>query len=63
MSAKSKATEPTVVNGINVDDPFALIDDVKREPAKGKTNRHVTTTWQSQTRSRTSCRGCNGLED
>ena len=52
MSAKSKAAEPTVVNGINVDDLFALIDDVKREPAKGRTNWHVTTTWQGQARSR-----------
>jgi uncharacterized OsmC-like protein len=52
MSAQSKTAEPTVVNGINVDDLFALIDDVKREPAKGKTNWHVTTTWQGQARSR-----------
>lgn len=52
MVAQKRTTEPTVVNGINVDDLFALIDDVKREPAKGKTNWHVTTTWQGQTRSR-----------
>src|SRR5258708_39107195 len=52
MGAQRKTAEPTVVNGINVDDLFALIDDVKREPAKGKTNWHVTTTWQGQTRSR-----------
>ena len=52
MSAQSKTTEPTVVNGINVDDLVALIDNVKREPAKGKTNWHVTTTWQGQARSR-----------
>jgi uncharacterized OsmC-like protein len=52
MSAQSKTAEPTVVNGINVDDLFALIDDVKREPAKGKTNWHVTTAWQGQARSR-----------
>src|SRR5437879_12021470 len=52
MGAQSKTAEPTVVNGINVDDLFALIDDVKREPAKGKTNWHVTTTWQGQARSR-----------
>ena len=53
MSAQWKTAEPTVVNGINVDDLIALIDDVKREPAKGKTNWHVTTTWQAQARSRT----------
>jgi uncharacterized OsmC-like protein len=52
MAAQSKTAEPAVVNGINVDDLFALIDEVKREPAKGKTNWHVTTTWQGQARSR-----------
>ena len=52
MDASTKTTEPTVVNGINVDDLLALIDDVKREPKKGKTNWHVATTWQGQTRSR-----------
>jgi uncharacterized OsmC-like protein len=52
MSANSTAAESTVVNGINIDDLFALIDDVKREPAKGKTKWHVTTTWQGQARSR-----------
>jgi len=52
MSAQTKTAEPTIVNGINVDELFALIDDVKREPAKGKTNWHVTTTWQGQARSR-----------
>ena len=52
MSVQTKTAEPTVVNGINVDDLFALIDDVKREPAKGRTNWHVTTTWQGQARSR-----------
>ena len=52
MGAQRKTAEPTVVNGINVDDLLALIDDVKREPAKGKTNWHVTTTWQGQARSR-----------
>ena len=52
MSAQTKTTEPTVVNGINVDDLFALIDDVKRDASKGRTNWHVTTTWQGQARSR-----------
>lgn len=52
MGAQSKTADPTVVNGINVDDLFALIDDVRREPARGKTNWHVTTTWQGQARSR-----------
>jgi len=52
VSASTKPADPTIVNGINLDDLFALIDDVKREPAKGKTNWHVITTWQGQTRSR-----------
>ena len=52
MGASTKTAEPTVVNGINVDSLFALIDDIKREPEKGKTNWHVTTTWQGQMRSR-----------
>ena len=52
MSAPTNPADPTIVNGINLDDLFALIDDVKREPAKGKTNWHVITTWQGQTRSR-----------
>ena len=51
MVAQRKTAEPNVVNGINVDDLFALIDSVKRDAAKGKTNWRVTTTWQGQTRS------------
>jgi uncharacterized OsmC-like protein len=46
---KNKAT---VVNGMNVDDLFALIDGVKQNPAKGKTDWRVTTTWQGQARTR-----------
>jgi hypothetical protein len=30
----------------------ALIEGAKQKPAKGKTNWHVTTIWQGQTRSR-----------
>src|ERR1700722_5391386 len=52
MAAQTMTAEPTVVNGINVDDLFAPIDDVKRDPAKGKTNWHVTTTWHGHARSR-----------
>ena len=52
MGVQKKTVEPTVVNGINVDDLFALIDGVRREPAKGNTNWHVATTWQGQARSR-----------
>ena len=52
MAAQTKSAEPHVVNGINVDDLFALIEGVRREPAKGKTHWHVATTWQGQARSR-----------
>jgi uncharacterized OsmC-like protein len=52
MVAQTKTIEPTVVNGINVDDLFALIGGVRRDAAKGKTNWRVTTTWQGQARSR-----------
>lgn len=52
MSAQTKIVQPTVVNGINVDDLHALIEDVRGDPAKGKTNWRVTTTWQGQARSR-----------
>ena len=51
MVAQAKTAEPAVVNGINVDDLFALIEGVRRDAAKGKTNWRVTTTWQGQTRS------------
>jgi len=52
MTAQTKTAQPTVVNGINVDDLHALIDGVKRNAAKGKTNWRVTTNWQGQARSR-----------
>jgi uncharacterized OsmC-like protein len=52
MVAQTKTAEPAVVNGINVDNLLALIADVRRDAAKGKTNWRVATTWQGQTRSR-----------
>ena len=52
MGASTKTAEPTVVNGINVDDLFALIETVRREPANGMTDWRVATTWQGQARSR-----------
>jgi uncharacterized OsmC-like protein len=57
MVAQKKTAEPNVVNGINVDDLFALIDGVKRDAEKGITNWRVTTTWQGQTRSRAEVEG------
>jgi len=52
MLTQAKIAEPTSVNGINVDDLSALIEDVKRNAAKGKTHWRVTSVWQGQTRSR-----------
>jgi len=57
MKATVKTTEPTIVNGINVDDLMALIDGVNREPRNGKTNWHVATTWQGQAKSRAEVTG------
>ena len=52
MTTETRTTELRVVNGINVDDLFSLIDGVKRDAARGKTSWRVTTTWQGQARSR-----------
>ena len=52
MGAQTKTVQPTIVNGINVDDLLALIERVRREPAKGMTSWRVTTSWQGQARSR-----------
>jgi uncharacterized OsmC-like protein len=57
MSAQTNIARPTLVNGINVDNLFALIDSVKRDASKGKTNWRVTTTWQGQARSRAQVEG------
>src|SRR5215813_13466088 len=57
MLTQTKIAEPNIVNGINVDDLFALIDGVKRDAAKGKTKWDVATTWRGQTRSRTQIDG------
>ena len=48
---------PTVVNGLNVDELFALIERVKTQPATGMTHWRVATTWQGQTRSRSEVEG------
>jgi len=57
MDVHAKTAPPTVVNGINVDDLFALIERIKTDPAKGKTHWRVSTTWQGQTRSRAEIEG------
>jgi uncharacterized OsmC-like protein len=57
MLAQTKAAQPNIVNGINVDDLRALIEDVRRDAAKGKTCWRVTSAWQGQARSRTQVEG------
>ena len=52
MTAQAKTIQPNVVNGINVDDVFALIDGVKRDTKNALTRWRVTTAWQGQARSR-----------
>jgi uncharacterized OsmC-like protein len=57
MSAQPKTIPSNVVNGINVDDLFGLIEGVKQDTKKGKTKWRVATTWQGQTRSRAQIQG------
>ena len=52
MLAQTKTAEPKVVNGINVDDLFALIEAIRRDAENGRTNWRVATTWCGQTHSR-----------
>ena len=57
MDGNAMTTAPKVVNGINVDDLFSLIESVRLDPAKGVTRWHVATTWQGQTGSRSQVEG------
>src|SRR3979409_1420122 len=57
MTAQAKTVEPTIVNGINLDDFVALIESAKRGAAPAKTSWRVTTTWQGQARSRAQVEG------
>ena len=57
MDGHTNTVAPRVVNGLNLDDLFALIERVKKEPATGKTHWRVATTWQGQTRSRSEVEG------
>ena len=52
MLTKTETVKAKVVNGVNVDDLRALIDRVRGDAAKGKTDWHVRSAWQGQTRSR-----------
>jgi uncharacterized OsmC-like protein len=51
-NTKSQPPAANVVNGIDVDALFALIQGVKQDAAASKTNWRVTTSWQGQTHSR-----------
>ena len=62
MDGHIRTVAPTVINGINLDDLFAVIERVKSVPASGKTHWRVATTWQGQTRSRSEVEGF-GLGD
>ena len=57
MTAQAKTKAPNVVNGINVDDLFALIEGARQNEAKAMTNWRVSTTWQGQARSRSQVEG------
>jgi uncharacterized OsmC-like protein len=57
MNANAQTHEPKIVNGLNVDDLFALIEGVKGDVSKATTSWRVATTWQGQTRSRAEVEG------
>jgi len=57
MVTQAKTVEPNVINGIDLDDLFALIDSAKRGAAQAKTTWRLTTTWEGQTRSRAQVEG------
>jgi uncharacterized OsmC-like protein len=57
MLTRTEIAQPNIVNGINVDDLQALIEDVRRDAAKGKTHWRATSEWQNQAWSRTQVEG------
>jgi len=57
MLAETTTAQPKIVNGINVDNLFALVDGVWLDAATGRTTWRVTTSWQGQTRSRSRVEG------
>ncbi|NML96585.1 OsmC family protein [Paraburkholderia sp. RP-4-7] len=52
MNANAQTNEPNIVNGINVDDLFGMIESVKGDASNATTSWRVATTWQGQTRTR-----------
>ncbi|PRY03407.1 OsmC family protein [Paraburkholderia sp. BL25I1N1] len=57
MIANAQSDEPNIVNCVNVDDLFALIEGVKGDASKAATSWRVATTWQGQTRTRAEVEG------
>jgi hypothetical protein len=57
MNANAQTNEPNIVNGLNVDDLFALIEGVRRDTSKAATSWRVATSWQGQTRTRAEVEG------
>jgi uncharacterized OsmC-like protein len=57
MNANAQTNEPNIVNGLNVDDLFALIEGVKGDVSKATTSWRVATSWQGQTRTRAEVEG------
>lgn len=57
MDTQVKTAEPTVINGINVDDLRALVAAVDKDPKKAATHWRVGTTWMGQARSRAKVEG------
>jgi len=51
MTTTLGTTDPTVVNGINVEDVRALINTVQADPATGMTHWKVASTWRGRTHS------------
>ena len=57
---RRKPRSPTtrnIVNGLDLDALFAMIQGVKEDPAKGKTSWRVTTSWLGQARSHAQIEG------
>jgi hypothetical protein len=57
MNANAQTNEPNIVNGLNVDDLFSLIEGVKGDASKATTSWRVATTWQGRTRTRAEVEG------
>jgi uncharacterized OsmC-like protein len=57
MATQTKKAPSNIVNGINVDELFALIAGARHSAENARTNWRVTTTWQGQAWSRSQVEG------